>query len=439
MAARVLGRTRLTTWDALPFALALTHGALLVTCPSIPVVAVGLWWNANTISHQFIHRPFFRTRTLNAGFSCLLSLLLGFPQSLWRARHLRHHIAMEGRRERTDLKPAPLDIGVVVALWAALLFLAPGFLLAVYLPGFVLGLGLCYLQGHYEHAQGTVSHYGWLYNLLFFNDGYHVEHHARPAASWRELPGHRASNSNASRWPAVLRWLEVVNLCSLERVVLRFSVLQRFVLWRHERAFRRLLVELPELSKIAIVGGGLFPRTALILRRLLPESKLVLIDQSESNLAVAREYLSSESEAEGRRQKAESRRQKAEGRNQKAEGRRQKAEGRRQETVSGRQKAEGRGPETESRKLPSAFCLLPSSPSDPRPGSQEFVNQCFEPETPCDCDLLVIPLAFVGDRQLLYEKPPAPALLVHDWIWRRRGSSAVVSWLLLKRLNLVKR
>ena len=412
MAARVLGRTRLTTWDALPVALALTHGALLVTCPSVPLVAVGLWWNANTISHHFIHRPFFRTRTLNAGFSCLLSLLLGFPQSLWRARHLRHHLAMEGRRERTDLKPAPLDIGVVVALWAALLFLAPGFLLAVYLPGFVLGLGLCYLQGHYEHARGTVSHYGWLYNLLFFNDGYHVEHHARPAASWRELPGHRASNSNASRWPAVLRWLEVVNLCSLERVVLRFSALQRFVLWRHERAFRRLLVELPELSKIAIVGGGLFPRTALILRRLLPKSRLVLIDQSESNLAVAREFLSSESKAAGRKQKAESRRQKA-------EGRRQKAEGRRQET-----------------RLPSAFCLLLS---DPRPGSQEFVNQCFEPETPCDCDLLVIPLAFVGDRQLLYEKPPAPALLVHDWIWRRRGSSAVVSWLLLKRLNLVKR
>jgi hypothetical protein len=27
-----------------------------------------------------------------------------------------------------------------------------------------------------------------------------------------ELPGHRVSHSNASRWPAVLRWLEVVNL-----------------------------------------------------------------------------------------------------------------------------------------------------------------------------------------------------------------------------------
>jgi hypothetical protein len=58
---------------------------------------------------------------------------------------------------------------------------------------------------------------------------------------------------------------------------------------------------------------------------------------------------------------------------------------------------------------------------------------------PCDFDLLVIPLAFDGDRRALYERPPASAMLVHDWIWRRRGSSAVVSRLLLKRLNLVMR
>jgi hypothetical protein len=292
MAARVLGQARLTTSDVLPVALALAQGALLLAWPSIPLVAVGLWWNANTISHHFIHRPFFRSRKLNASFSCYLSLLLGFPQSLWRARHLAHHLVIEGRRERHDLKLAPLDFGAVVALWGALLVLAPGFLLSVYLPGFLIGLGLCYLQGHYEHTRGTVSHYGWLYNFLLFNDGYHIEHHARPAANWRELPRHRAGQANASRWPAVLRWLELVNLCALERVVLRFPALQSFVLKRHERAFRSLLIELPARGRIGIIGGGLFPRTALVLRRLLPESRLVLIDQSESNLAIARSFLS---------------------------------------------------------------------------------------------------------------------------------------------------
>lgn len=367
MAARVLGRTRLITLDVLPVALALAHGALLVTWPSIPLIAVGLWWNANTISHHFIHRPFFRSRMLNAGFSCCLSLVLGFPQSLWRARHLAHHLAIEGR-QRNDLKLAALDFGAVCALWGALLVFAPGFLLAVYAPGFVIGLGLCFLQGHYEHARGAVSHYGWLYNLLLFNDGYHIEHHARPA-DWRELPRHRDPHSNASRWPAVLRWLEAVNLCTLERLVFGCAALQRFVVSRHERAFRRLLIRVPPVCSVGIVGGGLFPRTALILRRLLPESKLALIDQSESNLAIARRFLS----------------------------------------------------------------------QDCSEGSQEFINTRFEPGMRTDFDLLVIPLAFDGDRQALYERPPASAVLVHDWIWRRRGSSAVVSWLLLKRLNLVIR
>lgn len=374
MAARALEQTRGTTWDALPVALALAHGVLLLSWPSIPLVAVGLWWNANTISHHFIHRPFFRTRRLNASFSCYLSLVLGFPQSLWRARHLAHHLAIEGRRGRHDLKLSLLDLGAVIALWGALLVFAPSFVLTVYVPGFLIGLGLCYLQGHYEHARGTVSHYGWLYNFLLFNDGYHVEHHARPAANWRELPRHRAGKANASRWPPVVRWLELVNLCALERVVLRSPMLQRFVLKRHERAFSSLLSELPPVRRVGIVGGGLFPRTALILTRLLPESRLVLIDQSENNLAIAQSFLS-----------------------------------------CGRQ-----------------GCLRSQSPP-------EFVNDRFEPGMQCDYDLLVVPLAFDGDRRTLYQRPPSSVMLVHDWIWRRRRPSKVVSWLLLKRLNLVVR
>jgi hypothetical protein len=272
--------------------------------------------------------------------------------------------------------------------------LVPGFLLTVYLPGFVLGLGLCYLQGHYEHPRGAVSHYGWLYNFLMFNDGYHVEHHARPAANWRELPRHRASHLKASRWPAVLRWLDSVNLCALECMVLRSGALQRFVLCRHERAFRRLLIELPYVSRVTIVGGGLFPRTALILRRLLPESRLILVDQSESNLEIARSFLS-----RGRRHPG---------------------------LLVGKIATD-----QESRR----GCPRSQGSLD----SQEFRNQRFEPEMPCDSDLLVIPLAFDGDRQALYERPPAMAVLIHDWIWRRKGASTVVSWVLLKRLNLVKR
>ena len=54
-------------------------------------------------------------------------------------------------------------------------------------------------------------------------------------------------------------------------------------------------------------------------------------------------------------------------------------------------------------------------------------------------DLLVIPLGFDGDRQLLYDSPPAPLVLIHDWMWNRHAAGVPISWLLLKRLNLVRR
>src|SRR5204862_3217114 len=123
-----------------------------------------------------------------------------------------------------------------------------------------------------------------LYNLLFFNDGYHVEHHAHPSEHWTRLPSHADPEARASRWPAVLRWLEAFSLDTLERLVLRSHLLQRFVLARHERAFRILLAEKSEIRRVAIVGGGLFPRTLLVLQQLLPDTPLVVIDANADNL-----------------------------------------------------------------------------------------------------------------------------------------------------------
>src|SRR5215813_11629792 len=260
MSASLLRPANWAGREALLTALALGHGALLLAWPSMWIIAMGLWWNANTVSHNFIHRPFFRSSALNAAFSCYLSLLLGFPQSLWRARHLAHH----GAQTPIELRLAPLDVGSALALWGAMLVFAPHFTLTVYLPGYLSGLGLCYLQGHYEHARRTVSHYGWFYNRLFFNDGYHIEHHAHPGMHWRELPKERGIEARSSRYPAVIRWLECADLCALERLVLRVPALQRFVIARHERALRSLLAELPPIpsigraGRVGIVGGGLF-------------------------------------------------------------------------------------------------------------------------------------------------------------------------------------
>ena len=269
-APRTNGVLRHSPWDALFVALAVVHGIILLAFPSIPLIALGLWWNANTISHNFIHLPFFRARSLNTMFSAFESLVLGIPQRLWRDRHLAHHA--DKPSDWRWSRQLALESLLVLVLWSLMLTLAPGCFVTGYLPGWLIGLGLCRLQGHFEHEHGTTSHYGRLYNLLFFNDGYHVEHHARPAEHWTRLSRRKLTDLRTSRWPAVLRWLGYFNLDRMERLVLRSTTLQRFVLRKHERAFRALLPHLESVRRVEIVGGGMFPRTALILQRLLPRS-----------------------------------------------------------------------------------------------------------------------------------------------------------------------
>jgi hypothetical protein len=326
------------------------------------VIALGVWWNSNTISHNFIHRPFFRSRAANSFFAACLGLLLGIPQSLWRDRHLAHH-AGAPPRVRLSLESG-VQVALILGLWAVLAARAPGFFLTVYAPGYLLGLGLCALHGYYEHAHGVTSYYGRVYNLLFFNDGYHAEHHANPGVDWAWLPDRRQPAARASAWPAPLRWIEDCNLDTLERVVLHSPILQRFVLRTHERALRRLLAsaEIQRPGRVAIVGGGLFPRTAIILRSLLPGARLTILDADRANLESARKLL--------------------------------------------------RAPEIEFRH-------------------ERFTGGG-------DYDLLVLPLAFQGDREAVCKAPPAGGVIVHDWIWRKPGAGQIVSLALLKRVYLVR-
>ncbi|MFI5309744.1 MAG: fatty acid desaturase [Gemmatimonadales bacterium] len=344
--------------DALLVALAAGYGGLLVAVPSAPLIAIGFWWTANTVAHNFIHLPFFRARWANAAYSGYLSLLLGLPQSLWRDRHLAHHAGRAWRWRWS--RQLAVECVLVAALWAVA---AGQGLLSTWLAGWCGGLLLCAMQGHYEHVRGTVSHYGPLYNLAFFNDGYHVEHHARPGLHWTALPRAMDARAERSRWPAVLRWLELANLNGLERLALHWRGLQRFMVERHARAFQKLLEGLPPIRCVTIIGGGLFPRTTLVLRQLLPSVEITIIDRSAANLAIARPYL-------------------------------------------------GVG--------------------------VRVVEASYAPELCRGAELLVVPLAFAGDRRPFYANPPAPLIAVHDWIWRRRGEGFVVSWLLLKRINLVR-
>lgn len=360
---------RHSPWDGTLVALALAHGAALVVTISVPIppvlgvsaIALGLWWNANTISHNFIHLPFFRSRRLNDLFAFYLTLVLGFPQHLWRARHLAHHAGRESAPVKWTTRMWA-EAAVVFTLWGTLMALAPRVFFFIYLPGYVAGLGLCQLQGYFEHAHGTTSHYGRIYNTLFFGDGFHVEHHAQPSRHWREL---KVANVRSSNWPAVLRWLDRVPavLDLLERVVLRSKLLQATVLRLHEQAISKVICGC-EISRVVIIGGGLFPRTAIILSKLLPAASIAVVDRSAASLASARLFLG-----------------------------------------------------------PFVTTIEADCSAD-----KKF-----------DADLVVVPLAFVGDRNAFYERPPADVVIVHDWIWRRHGEGTRVSWWLLKRVNVVRR
>src|SRR3972149_421473 len=178
---------RYSQWDALLVGLALVHGLVVVAAPSAPLIAIGLWWNANTVSHLFVHKPFFRLSWLNMLFAMYLSLLLGFPHEVWRERHLAHHAGLAWRPRLC--RQLLLQLVLALALWGTLFAMVRGLFWATYLPGLLAGLALCFLHGRYEHVGGgTVSYYGRLYNLFFLNDGYHVEHHANPGTHWSGLP-----------------------------------------------------------------------------------------------------------------------------------------------------------------------------------------------------------------------------------------------------------
>jgi fatty acid desaturase len=199
--------------------------------------------NFECVAHSFIHHPFFRSRRLNSVFSVFNSLLLGGPQTLYRLHHLHHHRynndapdpktgttrdlsstwRFSGRpgHEEGFLSYALLGylrfdlsvflgeakkrrlLGQVVAeaaAWLALLVVIgmtnPLGLACFYLPVWYLGNAAAQGQTYLEHRGAipgnrmtdSVSSYGVLYNLIWFNHGYHQEHHYRPQVHWTCIP-----------------------------------------------------------------------------------------------------------------------------------------------------------------------------------------------------------------------------------------------------------
>jgi fatty acid desaturase len=218
-------------FDSLPWwAVALAFaGAALCYC-----------WNLQCISHNFIHNPYFTNAWLNRAFSVLETVAIGVPHVLYHHYHMNHHWGDNDRkgpdgttrdwssiyRHSKDDKPEPfwrycllgffrvetaavvrtavrhrhlaqlvVESVVLVAFWAVLAAIDWRYFAFFYLPSYYLGWGLSYAEGYLEHFGGrpdnpyanSVSSYNRLYNLFWFNNGYHQEHHWDPKRHWTRM------------------------------------------------------------------------------------------------------------------------------------------------------------------------------------------------------------------------------------------------------------
>jgi fatty acid desaturase len=246
---------RYSAWDAVPAALVFLHlGGLIAFFLAWPhlgwtarllgaaAYAFAIGWNQDSVSHNFIHNPFFVSPLLNRITEYALTLENGVPQTMYRYVHMRHHagnsdrpdakgetrdpisiyrhgrdgmaegmlayvfmgfwrdddpftVAKEiGARRPAEGKRAIREFWVMAAVYAVLLAIRWDFVL-VLAPFYYLGQSLSFLIAYYEHLGAEpdeplatgVSTYEPVYNFLFLNNGYHAEHHYRPKQHWTQM------------------------------------------------------------------------------------------------------------------------------------------------------------------------------------------------------------------------------------------------------------
>lgn len=198
--------------------------------------------NYQCVAHNFLHNPFFKWDWLNNVFSVVNSLALGLPQTLYKYHHLNHHqfnndvpeppattqdrsstfrhARTPGKEEhillysllgpfRTNLHALYvtahsknrttivwIESAAMLSFSATLAALNPWYFLEFIVPVWFLGqaaaLAENYLEHHYaipgDRLTDSVSCYGRLYNFIWFNNGYHQEHHYRPTVHWTKVP-----------------------------------------------------------------------------------------------------------------------------------------------------------------------------------------------------------------------------------------------------------
>jgi fatty acid desaturase len=243
-------------------------------CVLVAAFVFVMWsycWNLQCISHNFIHNPFFTSNWLNRAFSVLETFALGVPHVFYHHYHMNHHwgdndargpdgttrdwssiyrygkgdrpeafwryclvsffrvelgpvIRVVIRHGRKEVAQAIVETLVLGAFWLTMVLVDWRYFVLFYLPSYYLGWVLSYAEGYLEHfgAQpgnyyaNSVSSYFWLYNLLWFNNGYHQEHHWDPKAHWTRMrqlreqikPQLDANHTRVLRGPHITALLE---------------------------------------------------------------------------------------------------------------------------------------------------------------------------------------------------------------------------------------
>ena len=217
------------------------HAPLWVMCLLGLLYAFLMNANINGISHNFIHNPYFRSPLLNRLFSVAESIACSFSQTYYDVVHMQHHkgnsdkqdeegdtvdwisIYRHGHDDEAEsvwsytflsfFRDNPVAINrelkkrgekevfwgkLEIYLFAAILTVMALFnwrYIVFFLPFMYLGHCMSYLNGYYRHFGGNpdepiawgVSSYGKVYNWIFFNNGYHAEHHFRPKCHWTRM------------------------------------------------------------------------------------------------------------------------------------------------------------------------------------------------------------------------------------------------------------
>lgn len=234
---------------SLLFALTVAHP--LLSWPLVLLSGAALVFlnctNYQCVAHNFLHNPFFRKGWVNDAFSILNSPVLGMPQTLYKLHHLNHHRHNNDRPDRSTgttkdfsstyrfgRKPGheesifaysvfgpfrmPLrilyrkaqkkncqrqviaEIAGIVTTITCLCILDLEFFFLFLVPVWFLGQAAALAENYLEHhlavpgdpRRDSISCYGRLYNLIWFNNGYHQEHHCHPSEHWTKIKSRRS-------------------------------------------------------------------------------------------------------------------------------------------------------------------------------------------------------------------------------------------------------